>query len=182
MGYHPNRGLLHANEELLAICLQVVMSKEKQPIAAASPSDLSSLHYTLNRVLNSADVFTDFQGGKYKGLRAIIKLKQVNNPPGIEVQPRAADFKVVRKSWKDALAELREDLTSTIKMIEFYPSPDFDPSDDNHVKQFALQLLEAGWVLHHNSLMRGEDESITFGVERKEVKQEQGGFNILNRS
>ena len=183
MGYLPNRALLVANLPVLLSLLTYV--KRGEPLTFSyRPEDLGLAHYQFNRLLHSAQVFQDFEGGKFASLRSLIRFKVSPSDSTITAVPvQGAPSTLVRKTCLDALEELEADKTSTIRAIEFYPSEDFDPLEEDDLKRLYLQANEIGWLLHVKAvIVEPEDEGglISIGVERKEV-EETSGFDALRK-
>lgn len=180
MGYYTNRNLLIQNLDLLEE-IHSAATRGKPLTLSFRPEDLDREHYRLNRLLKSTQVFTSFEGGRFVGLRELVKIKVDPLNSSLILSPSGIKAEVVRKSVHQALEELKEDKTSTVRMIEFYPTKDFNPSEsEDDLKQLVLDCLSIGWQLHARALLTDEEGLISIGVSRKE-EEARRGFAALNQ-
>lgn len=182
MGYSPNLRLLEENLPLLQDLLAHVKRKEILTLSYP-PKVLGSAHFSLNRILHSAQLFHTFEEGKFASLRSALTLKIDPVSSTIRAVPRAILHSPVRKTCLDALEELKADKSSSIRMMEFYPDSNFDPEEEDDLKHLFLQAAEIGWTLHVKAVIIEPEEDgglISIGVERKEDK-EPSGFDVLKK-
>ena len=91
-------------------------------------------------------------------------------------------FTSVRRTHLDALADLERDTSSSIMMMEFYLSEEFNPAEsEDDLKRLFLSCAEIGWILHVKALIVSEEEDglISIGVSRKEEEERATGFSAL---
>lgn len=182
MGYSPNQRLLEENLSLLQDLLAHVKRGEILTLSYP-PEVLGSAHFSLNRILHSAQLFHAFEQGKFVGLRSSLALKIDAVSSTIKAVPRTSPYTPVRRNCLDALEELKADESSSIRIMEFYPDSNFDPEEEDDLKRLFLQAAEIGWTLHVKAVIIEEEEDgglISIGVERREI-EESSGFDALRK-
>ena len=173
MGYSPTLRLLEQNEDLLE---SILLSAEKNNPLSLSfrPEDLGVMHYRINRILHSAQIFSTFQGGRYSKLRKLVSIKIDPENSIIRIVPTKLPIEEVRRTFEDALLDLAKEEASEFSLIEFFPPQPLDLST------LEPRISELGWTLHPTTLVESEDGSISIAVSRKEEKKE-SGFSLLSR-
>jgi hypothetical protein len=180
MAYTPTRSLLSDNLPLLESLLSHALKGEPLHLSY-TPEEIGSAHYKLNRILNATQVFKDFKEGKFLSLRSLISFKFSPLDSTITSIPRALSFVPQKRTYLEALASLSADETSSVSMIEFHPTSDFNPSQDKEdLQHLFIKCSEIGWLLHHKALLTDENTGeISIGVSRVEEEEKATGFAAL---
>jgi len=174
MGYSLNRQLVLQNLDLLDDILSN-LKQGKDTIIPSTPDEISSIAYSLNRILKAAQMYSDIEQGRYSSIRSNVKIHSSPTGSHISIQPKgkaSASLSLPRNTEAWVLVFLSE-YKGNLVPVEFYPSSSFDET------LFSEQVSSLGWIMHL-STRREEGEKLTYAFERIE-EEETTGFNALLR-
>jgi hypothetical protein len=174
MGYSLHRQLVEQNISLLEDILSN-LKQNKETIIPSTPDEISSMVFSINRILKASQMFISIFQGKYSKIRDLVKVHPSSSGTHISIQPKGkstAKLLVSHNTEAWVILFLNE-YQGNLVPVDFYPSPHFNEAS------FSQQMDENGWTMHL-STKREEEDKLTYVFERKE-EITKSGFDLLKR-
>ena len=174
MGYSLNRQLVEQNLSFLEDILSN-LKRNEDTIIPSSPDEISSMVFSINRILKAAQMFNTISQARYSSIRDLVKVHPSSMGTHISIQPKGkAGARLTPSHNTEAWVLLfLSEYKGSLVPVEFYPSPSFNELS------FSKQVEDNGWIMHLTT-KREEGDKLTYAFERKE-EEEISGFALLNR-
>jgi hypothetical protein len=156
MGYHIRTGLVEEHESTLDMIYGAIVKGEALRFDCRMPEDINKMKYQFNRVLKATDVLITECGGRFKGIRQRVKVKEDWKNMAVVIEPvtaQTAGITAVRPAEPneyDAVERLKQ-FTGSMDLIRFTPSESFDLAEwQLAIKEIGFDLVanpdEPGWI------------------------------------
>lgn len=147
------------------------------------PEDINKMKYQFNRVLKATDILIEECEGRFKGMRARVKVKEDWKNMAIVIEPVTAQTAGItaitpaEPNEYDAVERLKQ-FTGNMDLIRFTPSESFDLAEwQLAIKEIGFDLVadpdEPGWIGGINEYGKAE-----YAVART-TKKVPSGFDML---
>lgn len=146
MGYHIRTGLVEEHKSTLDMVYAALEKGEALRFDCRRPEDMNRTKYQFNRVLKATDVLITECGGKFKGMRARVKVKEDWKNMAIVIEPATAQtagitsIQPAEPNEYDAIEKLKQ-FEGNMDLVRFTPTEAFD------LTEWQLALNEIGFDL-----------------------------------
>lgn len=146
MGYHIRTGLVTEHESTLNMVYAAIVKGEALRFDCGRPEDMNRMKYQFNRVLKATDVLVTECDGKFKGMRARVRVKEDWKNMAIVIEPSVAQTAGITSIMPaepneyDAVEKLKQ-FEGNMDLVRFTPTSSFD------LAEWQLALNEIGFDL-----------------------------------